>query len=194
MIKDKVAAIFWKGLLTILPLYLTFYFIYWLLSSVEKNIGGLLEKIMGNWYYPGFGLLATIVLVFIIGILMQVYITQYLVSLFDRLVKKIPLISDLYTSIKSFTSYFSSNNDIEGKEVVMVSLYGIELLGLVTRSDFSKAPTGIVQERKTVISVYIPMSYQVGGFTVYLTKDNIRSVDMSPKAALKWALMGGIED
>ena len=75
----------------------------------------------------------------------------------------------------------------------MVSFNNIELLGLVTRSDFSKAPTGIAQDHTNVISVYIPMSYQVGGFTVYLSKDNIRSVDMNPKAALKWALMGGIE-
>ena len=73
MIKKKVSAIFWKGIFTILPIYLTFYFIYWLLSSIEKNAGELLKKIIGDWYYPGLGLLTAVVLIFIVGILMQVY-------------------------------------------------------------------------------------------------------------------------
>lgn len=193
MIKNKVASIFWKGFFTILPVYLTFYFIYWLVTSVERGLGQLLKTIIGTWYFPGLGLLMTIAAIFVVGVLMQVYIAQYFIQLIEKIVQRMPLIGDLYSSIQSLTKYLSSSGRVEGKEVVMVEFNGIELLGIVTRSDFSKAPDGIV-EKEDLISVYLPMSYQIGGFTIYLPKDKIRKVDMTQKSALKWALIGGIKE
>lgn len=191
MIKNRIASIFWKGFFTILPIYLTFYFIYWLVTSIERNLSQLLKTIIGTWYFPGLGLLMVIVVIFVIGILMQVYIAQYFIQLIEKVVQRMPLIGDLYSSLQSLTKYLSSSGQVKGKEVVMVEFNGVELLGIVTRTDFSEAPDGVV-EKEDLISVYLPMSYQIGGFTIYLPNDKIRKVDMTQKSALKWALIGGI--
>lgn len=191
MIKNRIASIFWKGFFTILPIYLTFYFIYWLVTSIERNLSQLLKTIIGTWYFPGLGLLMVIVVIFVIGILMQVYIAQYFIQLIEKVVQRMPLIGDLYSSLQSLTKYLSSSGQVKGKEVVMVEFNGVELLGIVTRTDFSEAPDGVV-EKQDLISVYLPMSYQIGGFTIYLPNDKIRKVDMTQKSALKWALIGGI--
>lgn len=193
MIKNKFAGLFWKGFFTILPIYLTCYFIYWLVTNVENMVGQLLKTIIGAWYFPGLGLLIATAIIFVVGILMQVYIAQYIVKIVEKLVQKIPLIGDLYSSIQSLAKYFSSSDEIKGKEVVMVNINGVELLGITTRSDFSNAPKGIV-EKENIISVYIPMSYQIGGFSVYVDRSKARKVDMPQKSALKWALIGGIEE
>lgn len=191
MKKETLTGIFWKGILTILPIYLTFYFIYWLISSIEKNLHQVLKPLFGAWYFTGLGFIAAIMLIFAVGLLMQTYITKFLVSSFDHIVNKTPLIGDLYSSFQSLAKYFSVEK-IQGKEAVMVDINDTELLGIITRSDFSTAPGGIV-ENNDVVSVYIPMSYQIGGFTIYVSKKNIRKVDMGQKQALKWSLIGGIE-
>lgn len=189
--KNKISNIFWKGILTLLPLYLTVYFLFWLLSSIENTMKHLIMAVSGGWYYPGFGLLLAIGIVFSVGIFVQIYASKRVVELFGDIIKKIPLISELYTSISSFTKYLSSSNKVDGQEVVIVDCNGIELIGIVTRLDFSTAPKGVVKKGE-IISVYIPMSYQLGGFTVYVPKEKTRKVEMDYKSALKWALMGGI--
>jgi len=192
MIKHKAASIFLKGLLTLLPIYLTVYFVVWLAARVEATFRGFLESAVGNYYFPGLGLLTGIVIVFLIGIFMQIYIAQYISGLIDKLIQKLPLIGELYSSIQSLTKYLSSSHPEKGQEVVMVEVNGMEVLGIVTRTDFSQAPEGVV-EKEQVVSVYVPMSYQVGGFTLYVNGNQLRPVDMSQKAALKWALIGGIQ-
>lgn len=191
MIKNKFASIFGKGLLTILPVYLTVYFIYWLMTGIEKNLGQLLKTILGTGYFPGLGVLLTMVIICVTGVLMQVYVAQYSIQMLEKLVRKIPLVGDLYSSVQSLTQYLYSKKTKEST-VVMVDMNGVEVLGITTRCEFSKAPRGVV-EKDDIISVYIPMSYQLGGFTIYVPKNKTRKVDMSQKSALKWALIGGIE-
>ena len=192
MKNNPFSVIFWKGILAILPVYITLYFIYWLITSIERNVSQLMTFWIGAWYFPGLGLLITILMIYAVGILMQLYIGSYIVNLFQRLVQKIPFIGDLYSSIHSLTKYLSKSDKIKGHKAVMVNVQGIEVLGVLTRTDFSNAPKGVV-EKDNMISVYIPMSYQIGGFTLYVPKETIRQVDMDQKEALKWALIGGIE-
>lgn len=191
--RNKFAGFFWKGLLTLLPIYLTFYFLYWLITNIEINLGGVLKVFIGHWYFPGLGLITGIVIILFIGLLTQIYIAQWLVNLIEKLVKKMPIIGDIYSSVQSLTNYFSSSGKVKGKEVVMVEFNGIELLGIITRNDFKKAPKGMV-ESADIVAVYIPMSYQIGGFTVYLPENKIRKISMEQKSALKWSFMAGIEE
>ena len=54
-------------------------------------------------------------------------------------------------------------------QVVSLDLPGnLRVLGFVTRADFSDAPSGIA--RGDEVAVYLPMSYQVGGYTVFVPK------------------------
>jgi len=192
--KGKLSSILWKGLFTLLPLYLTFYFLLWLISSIESTFSVALKTLFPSFYFPGMGLLSAIVIIFFIGLLMQNYIAQYLTELLEKKLNKLPVIGELYSSIESITKYLSSGDDIKGKEVVMVHFKNadVQLIGIVTRKDFSEAPKGVGDE--SLVSVYLPMSYQIGGFTVYVPKDSIHRVEMSQKQALKWALIGGIKE
>jgi len=73
-----------------------------------------------------------------------------------------------------------------------VTVAGVDVLGLVTRDDFAKAPKDMGS--KDTVAVYLPMSYQVGGYTVYVSKKTIRPIDMSKKDALRWTLMAGVDE
>ena len=63
-------------------------------------------------------------------------------------------------------------------------------VGLVTRSDFSDLPPGIGEEGE--IAVYLPMSYQIGGFTVIVPRSAVRKVDISTHRAMGFIVTGGM--
>ncbi len=42
------------------------------------------------------------------------------------------------------------------------------------------------------VAVYLPLSYQLGGYTVYLSKDRVKVIDMSVEDAMRRVLTAGL--
>jgi uncharacterized membrane protein len=66
-----------------------------------------------------------------------------------------------------------------------------KLLGFVTRAEFTDLPQGVGTASE--VAVYLPMSYQVGGYTVILPREAIRPVEMSREEAMKFILTAGLK-
>lgn len=66
----------------------------------------------------------------------------------------------------------------------------MKLLGLVTRMEFSDLPKGIGDDQS--VAVYLPMSYQLGGFTVIVKKSQVELIDMTTEDALRFAITAGM--
>ena len=64
---------------------------------------------------------------------------------------------------------------------------GIEVLGLVTREDLEELPGS------QLVSVYVPLSYMLGGITILVSKDKVKKVDMPVDMALKLAVTAWIK-
>ena len=116
---------FLTGLATILPITLTLYLLYWFVYSAESFLGGIFRWLLpAHWYLPGLGMVAGVLLIFVVSTLMQA------------------------------------------------------LSGMVG-----------VQER---IAVYLPMSYQIGGYTVLVPKAAVEPLNMSLEEAKRFVLTAGI--
>ena len=77
--------------------------------------------------------------------------------------------------------------------MVSVQLPGIDmrLLGFLTRSDFSDMAKGVGNEDE--MAVYLPMSYQVGGYTVLIPRKRVTPVPMSREEAMRFVLTAGLK-
>ena len=183
---------FLKGFLAILPIALTIYIVYWLGVSAESLLGNLIKiAIPEKYYIPGMGVLAGFLIILGAGILLQVWFFRKLFELSEKLLEKLPFIKLLYGSIRDLMGFFNTSKKKEFDKVVMVNAAEkTRLIGLVTREDFSELPEGI-NENETV-AVYLPMSYQMGGFTVFVPKDHIHPVDMSIEEAMRFALTAAV--
>ena len=70
---------FLTGLITILPITITLYLIYWVISSAEKALSQVIMFLLPDYmYWPGMGFLAAIALIFTLGILMRLYVFKRL--------------------------------------------------------------------------------------------------------------------
>lgn len=179
--------------MAILPIALTVYLIYWLAVSAESVLGKAMELIIGKEYYvPGSGVLAGLLITLGIGLLLRIWLFRKAFSLGEALLQRIPGIKSLYGSIRDMVGFFDASKQKEFNKTVMVSFAEgtVRLMGLVTREDFGDLPAGIGDEQ--TVAVYLPMSYQLGGFTVMVPKASIRSVDMKVDEAMQFVLTAAV--
>jgi len=181
-----------KGLTVILPIGVTAYIIYWLAVSAEALLGGLLKLALPNgWYVPGTGIVAGLVLIFTVGVLTGLWVFRKLFEFAENLVGRIPLVKSLYGAVRDLMSFFSTSQRGAGAGVVMVTVADkVRLLGLVTRQDYSDLPKGFGREGD--VTVYLPMSYQLGGFTVVVPRSAVQPLEMSAEEAMRLALTAGL--
>jgi uncharacterized membrane protein len=184
---------FLKGLIAVLPVSLTVFLIYWLGAGLEAFLRRVFGFLMpDSWAVPGIGLLYGIVLIFAVGLAMELWVTRRLLIGIEKLVLQIPVIKTIYGAIRDFTDYFSkASRDHSANQVVMVDLgQGMKALGFVTRKTCSELP--LAGDATQTAAVYFPMSYQIGGYTLYLSTDRLQEVQMPVEEAMRLALTAGV--
>lgn len=193
MKRSHAGRIFITGLLTVIPVLVTLYFTFWLIASAERFFGRLLQLVIPDpMYRTGMGLVVAVALVFAVGILMHGIIFQRLFRRLEAVMLRVPLVRSVYSALRDLFGLFDQHKD-STMQVVTVDLPGLDmrLLGFVSRSDFSDLPPGIAAQGD--VAVYLPMSYQIGGYTVFLSRSRVQPVDMSREMAMKFILTAGLK-
>ena len=77
-------------------------------------------------------------------------------------------------------------------KAVMVQLPGqsFQLIGFVTREQFDDLP--FTPDAEDPVAVYMPMSYQIGGYTLFLPRNALTPVDMTFEDAMRLVVTGAI--
>ena len=188
----RLGRIFLTGLLTVLPIVVTLYFTVWMLTVLERFFGKqVLFLIPDEWYRTGMGLAVAIIVVFLVGVLMHAILFRRLFGWAEKLFLEIPLVRSVYAAMRDLLGLFAQHKE-PSLQVVSLELPGnLRVLGFVTRADFADAPAGIA--RPGEVAVYLPMSYQVGGYTVLVPKSACKPIDMSREEAMKFILTAGLK-
>src|SRR5210317_311947 len=182
-----------KGLAVVIPAALTLAILWWLAKGSEQLLGGLLAKYLpAGWYIPGMGLLSAVAITILIGLLTHVILFQRLLAVGDAILNRLPLVKSIYSAIKDFMDYLSPDSKEAMRKVVLVKLPGqqFELIGFVTREDFESLPFELTVDDP--VAVYLPFSYQIGGYTLFLPRACLTQVDMSFENAMKLVLTGAV--
>jgi uncharacterized membrane protein len=188
---NHLGRIFITGLLTVLPVIATLYFVLWVLSLLEQFFGKQVRLLLPDaWYRTGMGLVVAVVVVFVVGVLMHAILFRRLFARAERLLLEIPLVRSVYAALRDLLGLFAEHK--ESLQVVSLDLPGnLRVLGFITRADFSDAPAGIA--RAGEVAVYLPMSYQIGGYTVFVPRSACTPVEMSREEAMKFILTAGLK-
>lgn len=182
------------GLITILPIALTLYLIYWLVVSTETLLGLQLMQVLPDGIYrPGLGVVVGIVILFFVGMLMHNYVVQRLFNHMERLFLHLPLVKQVYPSIRDFFDYFSPMKKKDFEQVVLVTLgeTGMQAIGLVTQADTRRLPHGMREQDDRVL-VYLPMSYMIGGYALLMPRSALKPLDMTMEEAMRFILTAGV--
>ena len=190
---NVLGKLFLKGLAVVIPATLTLAILWWMARGAEQVLGGLLmEFLPEGWYIPGMGLVSAVAITILIGLLTHVILFQKLFALGEAILNRLPLVKTIYSAIKDFIAYLSPDSKTALSKVVLVKIPGAEFeqLGFVTREDFSRLPMKPTVEEP--IAVYLPMSFQIGGYTLFLPRSCLTPIDISFEDGMKLVLTGAV--
>lgn len=181
-----------KGLVALLPIGLTVYLVYWLAVAAETLFSRVLKLVIpDSAYRPGLGLAAGLIVLYLAGLAVNAYVVRRALRVSDELFARIPVVKTFYVAIRDFMTFFpSAGKASDLKRVVLIPFGPGKAIGFVTAE--SSAALGVA-EAEDLVAVYLPMSYMIGGYTVFLPRELIEPTSMSVEAGMRLALMGGVQ-
>ncbi len=191
----QLQKIFVSGLITFLPIAVTIYIVYAGVNIFENVLGNLMRRILpSSVYFTGFGFLTTMILIFLLGLMLNNWVTAGLLRRLQEKLTEVPFIKVVYSPLRDLMNLFSKGHHQNAlKNVVFVKLAdGVQILGLVTRDQFTDLAADITISPEKV-AVYVPMSYGLGGYTLLIDKSQIETVNLPVEKAMSLALTGWIK-
>ena len=186
-----ISKTFLKGLIAIIPITLTLYLLFWLAGTAELALGNIFKFFFpDSWYIQGLGFVLGLAVVFFVGSFLESHTFRRRFDNVEQLMIKIPVVKTIYTAIRDFTSLFGHEQKGKFKQVVLVNVPpgNRQQIGFITVSD-SEEYTFIADNQ---VAVFLPFSYQMGGNTVIMSRENVVEIDMSVEDALRFIATAGV--
>jgi uncharacterized membrane protein len=185
------------GLLALAPSAITLWVLYKMLNWTDNLLGRYL-RFQGMHYQriPGLGLVATFVLLLLVGWLAAVFGRwlggRPLLDFWDHLLSRIPGVGLLYGSTKSFGEAFFTSRESTFKQVVLVPWPspGIYRLGFVAARPGADVRRHLGEDIEVVFVPHTPNP--ASGFVHYVPRSQVIHLDWSVEEALKVIVSGGV--
>ncbi len=181
------------GLVVVLPVAVIGATIFWLLHMLETASAWIFRAVFPpDLYFPGVGVVIGVFFIYLVGLLMNTRIAQQLFNRWENLLKRIPLVKSLYGAVQDIVQFFSSEQKHRFNKVVSLAIKDsdMRLIGFVTQENLSSIPQ--VMAASDTIAVYLPMSYQIGGYMVLVPRSAVASIDMSVEDASRFVFTAGM--
>ena len=179
---------FFKGLLLLAPITITIWAIIELFNLIDGLLKDLIISIIGR-EIPGLGILLLLIIISVIGYLGSTIIFNPIVTYFDKLMARAPLIKIIYTAVKDLVSAFVGQKKrfTEPVSVRIGKDSNLEKLGFITNKDLSVI--GMTNEK---VAVYLPHSYAWSGNLFIVPTEHITVVNASSTDVMKFIISAGV--
>ncbi len=202
------------GAAVVVPFVASIGVLWWLGVYIDDLINDLVDWAFQPWMspeqeaayndgkhvvplFPGLGFIMALLGIYMVGLLTKVYLFQKLVRMGEWTVRRIPLAKSLYEAVRDLLRFFGGGDSEKMGRVVLVTLADgqVRMLGILTNeqprgirdSDPDDKQPAQAEGAEKRVAVYLPMSYQLGGFTVYIEPHRVEPIDMSVEEAMKIA-------
>jgi uncharacterized membrane protein len=177
------------GTLAALPLAITYVVVRWLFGLLDGLFAPLVERIAG-FHIPGVGLLISLLLFYLFGMISANVIGKQVDAGLERLMSRLPVLRGVYSSAKQVIDTFSSGSSRPRQRVVLVEFpaKGHYMVGFVTRD----IPAGPLHPENT-IAVFVPtVPNPTSGALLFLPESAVLPTPMTTEEAFKVVLSGGV--
>jgi uncharacterized membrane protein len=184
------------GLLVWLPLYVTYTLVKVLGGMMDRSIGLLPEQYQPEQWWggplPGLGVILTIVLIFVTGVLTANIVGRKVVGGWEALLERIPFVRSIYSASKNFAEIVFSDSDVAFSKVLLVEY---PRKGLYTLTFQTATEVGEIQARtgEDVVACFVPTTPNpTSGFIILVPKRDVIELDMEVEAAVKLVMSLGV--
>jgi len=173
-----------QGMVVVVPTILTMWVLWGSVSWLDGKMRLALGTIPYLETFPGLGIVTAIGLIYVVGLLTRLWLFRKGLGFADRMIRRVPLVKTLYGSLRDMFQFFGGDGKKAKGAAVRVDVGPMgHMIGV---------STGATTPDADRVGVYLPLSYQIGGFLVYVPKERIAPAGMSVEEALKLVLTGGM--
>jgi uncharacterized membrane protein len=170
------------------PLVVSVTAIVWMFRVVDGMTQGLYARWLGT-PVPGLGLVTTLAIVLLIGVIATNVIGRRILGRGEQLLMHVPVFRTVYAPVKQLILAFSPDNEFGFKRVVMVEDAGRGfVLGFLTKEFVVNRGQG--SER--FVSVYVPTNHLYLGDVVVCPVERVRYPDLTVEQGIRLFLTGGM--
>lgn len=178
---------FIQGLLLLGPLAVTLYTVYLMFTYVDRLIGDPLKEHY-NLDIPGLGIVILFISLTVLGLIGQTIIVKPFTWFTQRLLKRLPLLNVIYTSISDlFTAFVGKEKKFTVPvRVCMDKQNNIWRIGFITEKNLEEFGM------KEMVAVYFPFSYSITGEMIIVPESSVEPIQISPSEVMKFVVSGGV--
>jgi uncharacterized membrane protein len=180
------------GLLVVVPTWGTWLILSALFRSIEGLLGKLLAGYLRQNYFPGLGILSLFFLVLGTGVLVSNLVGRRLLALWEGLLRGVPVVRNVYVSIKAILDTFAFQQRRNLQRVVLVEYprKGQFAIGFLT-GESSEITQGWADRR--MLNVFVPTTPNpTSGFLVITREDEVRPLNISIEEGMRMIFSGGL--
>ena len=192
---------FFTGVVIALPIAVTIWLLTWFVRLVD---GRVLSVIPPEWNpniwiktatglsIPGFGLIMAVIALWMLGVLGSNFIGTSVIKFGERLLGRVPLVSNIYNAMKQIVTTMALQKDRAFKDVCLIEYprKGLWAIGFVT-SKLKGAPLEYLSE--DFVCVFVPTTPNpTSGFLLFVKKEDVKILDMTPEEGAKMIISGGM--
>ena len=174
------------GLATLLPLYFTFIVVKFLFVSLEQTSRPILKNFGVD--IPGLGIILTIIFIFFLGVVVTNFLGKKIFNLGEKLVKKVPIVNIIYSTLKQITDTFTkgSKDTFKGAIYIQYPRKGIWTMAFISGESISS-------EGVPYYHVFVPTTPNpTSGFFLLIPQSDSIKTGMSVEEGLKTIISGGL--
>lgn len=182
----QIKKTFFTGLFVLIPILVTIYIIYIVVSFADTALSPIMKNITlyitgKEIYIPGAGLILFIIITYLTGVAASNFIGKRLLLFGEKMLRKIPFVKGIYSSVKDMMDAFSSDKMKSFKEVVLVEFpfKGRYAIGFITNRIQNS-------ENGMFCSVFIPTTPNpTSGYLIMIPEKEVIFLDMPIDNAIK---------
>lgn len=187
----KALQYFFQGLLVLAPIYISFYILFAVISSIDNLIPIFTVKDANNVVQVknhGLGFVIIILFLIVVGYVSSFFISNRIMLFIDKLLQKLPGIKHIYSTTRDFFEAFTGDKKkFDHNVLANVDDNDVWRVGFITRDDM--AEFGL----KDYVAVYVPMAYSVAGNVYIIPKSRVKEITfISSAQTMKFAVSGGV--
>ncbi|RBP53243.1 DUF502 domain-containing protein [Arenicella xantha] len=187
---------FVAGLLVWLPLVATYVVLSFAIRLIDRSLlllpHSLRPETLIGFQIPGLGVILTLALVIVTGLIVANFFGRRLISAWESVLARIPLVRTVYGAVKQITASLFADASQSFREVVLVEYprRGLWMLAFVT-GDTPKKFQQVVG--KDLINIYVPTTPNpTSGFYIMVPPSEVMRLNVPVEVGLKMILSAGV--
>jgi len=184
------------GLLVLIPIVLTLWVLVTLTQFLDQVLLFLPKEVEPDFFFggaiPGYGVIVTLIVVFLTGVIANNFFGKKIITIYEYVLNKVPVISSIYKGIKQVSDTLLSNSGQAFSKAVLIEFPNA---GTYTFAFVTGVPNDQIAKylKGKFVNVYVPTTPNpTSGYTLIVPTKKIIEIDLSVDQVLKYVISMGV--